>query len=398
MNLKKSLAAAFVLFVFTSCSSLDISNIGQALKPKDKHNVEEIINQKNDKVSDFNNFETIAPERTFISENEVAENLGYIKNNLREKKLRIDDEVKNSYRVYMGETLRFRLDRENSAKLLNPNPRASTKIAINNDYLSFMTIYRGNYNLALFDNGQKTRTVLVEVLPKNVLAESNIYDIIQNNFNKNNKILEDAITLYKTHYPNGQHYTRLNYYLLKYAENKNNVSMMKEGLNGLKNNLAAFSLNEQKDIIRLAIELRQDLQLPLSIYTNRDAELQELLKQYIMLKANKNTNDRLFLEQLSQDKQEDKQAETTADRLKEERKNINLKKDSKENNTLDALKKKLLMERNPEKKAKLYYDIGKNYLDSGNKTQAKKYLIVVVRQFANTKWARQSQELLKNIK
>lgn len=45
-----------------------------------------------------------------------------------------------------------------------------------------------------------------------------------------------------------------------------------------------------------------------------------------MLKANKNTNDRLFLEQLSQDKQEDKQAETTADRLKEERKNINLKK------------------------------------------------------------------------
>lgn len=140
------------------------------------------------------------------------------------------------------------------------------------------------------------------------------------------------------------------------------------------------------------------MQLPLSIYTNRDAELQELLKQYIMLKANKNTNDRLFLEQLSQDKQEDKQAETTADRLKEERKNINLKKDSKENNTLDALKKKLLMERNPEKKAKLYYDIGKNYLDSGNKTQAKKYLIVVVRQFANTKWARQSQELLKNIK
>lgn len=85
MNLKKSLAAAFVLFVFTSCSSLDISNIGQALKPKDKYNVEEIINQKNDKVSDFNNFETIAPERTFISENEVAENLGYIKNNLREK-------------------------------------------------------------------------------------------------------------------------------------------------------------------------------------------------------------------------------------------------------------------------------------------------------------------------
>lgn len=40
----------------------------------------------------------------------------------------------------------------------------------------------------------------IEVLPKNVLAESNIYDIIQNNFNKNNKILEDAITLYKTHY------------------------------------------------------------------------------------------------------------------------------------------------------------------------------------------------------
>lgn len=30
----------------------------------------------------------------------------------------------------------------------------------------------------------------------------------------------------------------------------------------------------KKDIIRLAIKLRQDLQLPLSIYTNRDAELQ----------------------------------------------------------------------------------------------------------------------------
>lgn len=60
----------------------------------------------------------------------------------------------------MGETLRFRLDRENSAKLLNPNPRASTKIAINNDYLSFMTIYRGNYNLFFFDNGQKLEQFL----------------------------------------------------------------------------------------------------------------------------------------------------------------------------------------------------------------------------------------------
>lgn len=410
---KKSVLTILSLIFLTSCSSLkeSVRDIGNFLNRE--------VNTKTDITDLFKDVEEkpeeLISESVSITDSEVGEHLSYIRNSVRENKIRTYTHESNKYSVYMGEYLNLMLDGENSAKVVDRNA-PSYKIDVKNNRLSFMSIYRGVFNVQLFSGNEYSKTIRIETVPRYSITESNILNVIERN-TKNDKILEDAITLYKLHYPKGRNYSHVNYILMKHGYDKRNTSsgrsLMLEGFEEVKNYMNHFDDDEIKNILSVASLVKRTIEIPYSKYSND--YLKEDIKKYILSRPKYEDNsvnekyDMAFLERYyknNEDSKEEIKALLTSyykrigDNSKlNELENVKTVDTSRyKKDDISTYKQMLSKETNFNNKAMLYYKIGREYAKNGNKIQARKYLTIVVQQFKNTQWEKESRKLLDSLK
>lgn len=413
-SIKKILIFCSALFL-GACTNLDFGLNKQSTGPVkeiktlndspygDENNSKKIENQKVEKeeVVKKQDFSSISKKTTNESINEY---LGEIKTNLKTERQSVQDEVKNSYIVYMGETLLIPLQNENSLKVTSVPRNAISKASISSKKINFRSIYKGNYVITTYLNNELARKISVLVESKYNFSENEIYDIIIKNSKENNKNLENSITLYKMLYPTGKYYKDVNYLLLKYGyENKNDM-VINEAFVAIRNNFTSFTDNEKIYILKLAKTLEKDIVIPSSMYNTTNHELKKALDDYIGNKTEPTLEDL-----------KEQAVEATAElktKLKDSMSNLvgglgsNSKKDgffekiiknvsSDPKQEINNLKKALSTEKSGDKKSEIYYNIASLYAKQGNKVEATKYLKLLKQEFPDSKWIKKVETLIK---
>lgn len=413
-SIKKILIFCSALFL-GACTNLDFGLNKQSTGPVkeiktlndspygDENNSKKIENQKIEKeeVVKKQDFSSISKKTTNESINEY---LGEIKTNLKTEVQSVQDEIKNNYIVYMGETLVIPLQNENSLKVTSVPRNAISKASISNKKINFRSIYKGNYVITTYLNNELARKISILVESKYNFSEKEIYDIIIKNSKENNKNLENSITLYKMLYPTGKYYKDVNYLLLKYGyENKNDM-VINEAFVAIRNNFTSYTDNEKIYILKLAKTLEKDIVIPSSMYNTTNHELKKALDDYIGNKTEPTLEDL-----------KEQAVEATAElktKLKDSMSNLvgglgsNSKKEgffekiiknvsSDPKQEINNLKKALSTEKSGDKKSEIYYNIANLYAKQGNKVEATKYLKLLKQEFPDSKWIKKVETLIK---
>lgn len=413
-SIKKTLIFCSALFL-GACTNLDFGLNKQSTGPVkeiktlndspygDENNSKKIENQKVEKeeVVKKQDFSSISKKTTNESINEY---LGEIKTNLKTERQSVQDEVKNSYIVYMGETLLIPLQNENSLKVTSVPRNAISKASISNKKINFRSIYKGNYVITTYLNNELARKISILVESKYNFSENEIYDIIIKNSKENNKNLENSITLYKMLYPTGKYYKDVNYLLLKYGyENKNDM-VINEAFVAIRNNFTSFTDNEKIYILKLAKTLEKDIVIPSSMYNTTNHELKKALDNYIGNKTEPTLEDlkeqaveaTVELKTKLKDSMSNLVGELGSNSKKDgffEKIIKNVSSDSKQE--INNLKKALSTEKSGDKKSEIYYNIASLYAKQGNKVEATKYLKLLKQEFPDSKWIKKVETLIK---
>ncbi|WP_022819491.1 tetratricopeptide repeat protein [Fusobacterium russii] len=418
MKSLKKLSILFSVIIFASCTSLKNNSLKgiRDILGLDNEGKENSVTERVENQNDF-----IQEEVVLTSEN-VEQYLNIVKDRLKKSEKRINTSMDDSYKVLVGEYLVTPVNSGNVAKVVSAPKNTNTRVKVEDGNLIFRTIYRGNYGLSIYEGNNLIRKINIAALTKFNFSESNIYDIIAENSQKNNKTLENAISLYKIYYPNGTNIRKVNYFLLNYAYKKEDKTMINEALDALKSDIANFNENDQITILRAAKLVNKDIFIPASLYRTANKELEKELATYIKDKNILDKKDVVFLEKTSAN-ENDSDRNTTLEKISSwyknngdvskakdlENKNSTSKTESlydiamKNMNTnpklaIDNFKKSLSTEKNASKRAEIYYNIANSYLKLGNKVEALKYLTLIKQEFVGSDWVKKSELLINTIK
>lgn len=414
----KKLSILFSVIIFASCTNLKNNSLKgiKDILGLDNEGKENTITERVENQNDF------IQEDVVLTNENVEKYLNIVKDRLKKSEKRISKSMDDNYKVLVGEYLITPISNGNAAKVVSAPKNTNTRVKVEDGNLIFRTIYRGNYGLSIYEGNNLIRKINIAALTKFNFSESNIYDIIAENSQKNNKILENAISLYKIYYPNGTYIRKVNYFLLNYAYKKENKTMINEALDSLKSDIANFNEEQQILILKAAKLLNKDIFIPASLYRTKNKELEKELATYIKDKNILDKKDVVFLEKTSVNENETERNSTLekvstwyknngdVSKAKDlEGKNSDAKTENlydiamKNMNTnpkiaIDNFKKSLAMEKNANKRAETYYNIANSYLKLGNKVEALKYLTLIKQEFVGSDWVKKSELLINTIK
>ena len=193
MKMLKKISVLFSVIIFVSCTNLKNNN-----SLKDIRDILGLDNGKNENIETENNESQndFIQEEVVLTNENVEKYLNIVKDRLKNSEKRINKSMDNNYNVLVGEYLVAPLNDGNSAKVVSAPKNTNTRVKIEDGNLIFRTIYRGNYGLSIYADNNLVRRINISALTKFNFSESNIYDIIAENSQKNNKTLENAISLY----------------------------------------------------------------------------------------------------------------------------------------------------------------------------------------------------------
>lgn len=414
----KKLSILFSIIIFASCTNLKNNSLKgiKDILGLDNEGKENTITERIENQNDF------IQEDVGLTNENIEKYLNIIKDRLKKSEKRIDNSINSNYKVLVGEYLVTPVENGNTVKVVSSPKNTNTRVKVENDNLVFRTIYRGNYGLSIYEGNNLVRKINIAALTKFNFSESNIYDIIAENSQKNNKTLENAISLYKIYYPNGAYIRKVNYFLLDYAYNKEDKSMINESLDALKSDIGNFNEEQQIIILKAAKLVNKDIFIPASLYRTKNKEVEKELATYLKDKNILDKKDVVFLEKTSVNENEsDRNA--TLEKISSWYKNngdVSKAKDLESKNSdsktenlydiamknintnpkiaIDNFKKSLAMEKNSNKRAETYYNIANSYLKLGNKVEALKYLTLIKQEFVGSDWVKKSELLINTIK
>lgn len=416
-NLRK-ISILFSIIIFTSCTNLKNNSLKDIrdILGLDNESKENVVTEKTLNKDDF-----IQEDIVLTNEN-IEKYLNIVKDRLKKSEKRINKSMENNYKVLVGEYLVTPISNGNVAKITSAPKNTNSKVKVEDGNLIFRTIYRGNYGLSIYEGNNLIRKINVAALTKFNFSESNIYDIIAENSQKNNKTLENAISLYKIYYPNGTYIRKVNYFLLDYAYKKEDKSMINEALDALKADISNFNEEQQLIILKAAKLVNKDIFIPASLYRTSNKELEKELAAYIKDKNILDKKDVVFLEKTSTN-ESDTDRNITLEKVSSWYKNngdVSKAKDLESKNSeskteslydiamknmnknpkiaIDNFKKSLAVEKNSNKRAEIYYNIANSYLKLGNKVEALKYLTLIKQEFVGSDWVKKSELLINTIK
>lgn len=417
MKVLQKLTMLSLLLLMTACTNVpntlfkDIEGI--LGKSNDENNAVKEISQYTVEDIDFKQ------ENIILNSENVGVYLEKIKARLKNSEKRIVAETLEMYKVLLGEYLVTPISDGNSVKLTNFPKNTNSRLRLENGSLIFRSIYTGNYTLSIYQNNNLIRKINVEALDKYKFSESNLYDIILENLEKNNKTLEDSITLYKINFPNGKYIKNVNYYLLKYGIKTENKSIINEALDVFKNDILSYTDEEKIEIIKAAKLLKKNIYIPSSLYNTEDTNLLKELGDYLKDKAVLDKKDVLLLEKISEtgvlnenlsvieriNSWYKRNGDISKVREIEEKKSQENKEtyfdiamknlDINPKIAIENFKKSLLKDKLISKKADTYYNIAASYLKLGNKVEAIKYISLLKQEFSGTDWVKRAEKLLK---
>lgn len=406
----KKIYIAIILSLFVGCTNLRENNIFNEISnmvgSNDKKvDIRELLAVEEDEKN-------VESEEKVLTSQNVEKYLTEIKDRLKKSEKRNFSKVKNYYQGLIGEQLILPLENENFAKLTTAPKNTLPKVSIKDNSLYFRSIYKGEYYISTYKGNTLERKIKIEILPKYSFTEKNIFDIILENSEKNNKILEDAITLYKIHYPEGKNYKKVNYYLLKYGYLNNDSGIMNEALESFKDNITNFSDEEQAYIINAASKLNKNLYIPANVYSTSNKNLIDALNGYLLKKDILDKKDALFMEKslkegfikdanqvknkLDSWYKNNGQVSNTSNIYTRINESINSFSDPRDK--ISALKKSLVNTKDKNKKLETYYDIANSYLKLGNKVEAFKYLNLIKQEATGGEVLRKAETLIKELK
>ncbi len=408
---KLSLTICAVLLV--GCTNLGsgdlLSKIGIGT-PQDNGPIREISTQKD---SEFKTNEdtkkqvkteekkTVVTEDRNVNSQNINEYLSEIKTNLKNSIKMNDSSVKNSYSVYLGETLVFPLDNENSIKVTSEPRNSNNKLVISDGKAEFRSIYKGEYVLSAYSNGTLSRKINVSVKPKYDFSEKDLYDVITQKSGN----LENSITLYKMLFPTGKNIKNVNYTLLKQGYETKNISLMKEALSTMKNDISSYSDDEKATILKAAKLAGTNIFVPSSLSGTENSALKAALEEYNGGSSSLKDEAKESLNNIN-DGVKDKLksflgGNSTASSNSNEgsyydkaMKLVN----SDPKSAIENFKKSLSTEKTQDKKPEIYYNIANAYAKLGNKVEVSKYLRLLKQEFPNNEWAKKAELLTKFIK
>ena len=408
---KLSLTICAVLLV--GCTNLGngdlLSKIGIGA-PQDNGPIREISTQKD---SEFKTNEdtkkqvkteekkTVVTEDRNVNSQNVNEYLSEIKTNLKNSIKMNDSSVKNSYSVYLGETLVFPLDNENSIKVTSEPRNSNNKLVISDGKAEFRSIYKGEYVLSAYSNGTLSRKINVSVKPKYDFSEKDLYDAITQKSGN----LENSITLYNMLFPTGKNIKNVNYTLLKQGYETKNISLMKEALSTMKNDISSYSDDEKATILKAAKLAGTNIFVPSSLSGTENSALKAALEEYNGGSSSLKDEAKESLNNIN-DGVKDKLksflgGNSTASSNSNEgsyydkaMKLVN----SDPKSAIENFKKSLSTEKTQDKKPEIYYNIANAYAKLGNKVEVSKYLRLLKQEFPNNEWAKKAELLTKFIK
>ena len=408
---KLSLTICAVLLV--GCTNLGsgdlLSKIGIGA-PQDNGPIREISTQKD---SEFKTNEdtkkqvktgekkTVVTEDRNVNSQNINKYLSEIKTNLKNSIKMNDSSVKNSYSVYLGETLVFPLDNENSIKVTSEPRNTNNKLVVSNGKAEFRSIYKGDYVLSAYSNGALSRKINVSVKPKYDFSEKDLYDTITQKSGN----LENSITLYKMLFPTGKNIKNVNYTLLKQGYETKNISLMKEALSTMKNDISSYSDDEKATILKAAKLARTNIFVPSSLSGTENSALKAALEEYNRGSSSLKDEAKESLNNIN-DGVKDKLksflgGNSTASSNSNEgsyydkaMKLVN----SDPKSAIENFKKSLSTEKTQDKKPEIYYNIANAYAKLGNKVEVSKYLRLLKQEFPNNEWAKKAELLTKFIK
>lgn len=416
-NLRK-ISILFSIIIFTSCTNLKNNSLKDIrdILGLDNESKENVVTEKTLNKDDF-----IQEDIVLTNEN-IEKYLNIVKDRLKKSEKRINKSMENNYKVLVGEYLVTPISNGNVAKITSAPKNTNSRVKVEDGNLIFRTIYRGNYGLSIYEGNNLIRKINVAALTKFNFSESNIYDIIAENSQKNNKTLENAISLYKIYYPNGTYIRKVNYFLLDYAYKKEDKSMINEALDALKADISNFNEEQQLIILKAAKLVNKDIFIPASLYRTSNKELEKELAAYIKDKNILDKKDVVFLEKTSTN-ESDTDRNITLEKVSSWYKNngdVSKAKDLESKNSeskteslydvamknmnknpkiaIDNFKKSLAVEKNSNKRAEIYYNIANSYLKLGNKVEALKYLTLIKQEFVGSDWVKKSELLINTIK
>lgn len=414
--MKKIIISALLASVFISCANLN--TVGTE---KSNDFIKDIFTENTSENTDVKTTEEVeSVDITLTSEN-VSEYLNEIKNSLKSSEKIVETEVKNNYDIYIGKYLIAPLDNETNVRLTS-SPRNSTpRLKVENGNFSFRTIYAGNYGLSVYNGASLTRRINIRAITKYNFSETNIYDIILENSEKNNKTLEDALTLYKMYYPTGANIKRVNYILLKYGYENDNSAITKEAIGVLKSDLNSFNDEEKALIIKAAMKVNSNIFISNSTFNTTNPELKNSLKEYVSKKEILDKKEVRFIENSIKSGEISPNSEiggkvdswyqnntnSTKDTENSTIKNVAATKQVKETfydkamktinsdpkASIDNFKKSLSRDNLGEKRSEVYYNIANSYLKLGNRVEAMKYITLLKQQYPNSDWMKKASLL-----
>lgn len=406
-NIKiKKISSLFLALLLTSCTSINTQRVFDRFDGifTDKNN-EEVVEINPDVT-----FDNKIVENKILTSDNVDIYLNIVKDRLRANQKVEGDEFQPSYKILVGEYLTLKTNGENTAKIATSPKNTNARVKIVNGKLYFRSIYKGNYAINLYQNNYLTKKINVVVTSKYNFSESNIYDIILENSAKNNKILKNAVTLYKIYYPNGKNHKNVSYELLKYGYTNKDNSIINEALEVLKSDINSFDDSQKNLILKAAALSKKRIFIPEKIYFTADKELQKTLADYIQTKDILDKKDKIFLERnfqsifnkISTEKQKDdakiNNSEDTSVKnnsfLGAIQKKLNLNK----KNDIKEPKKALIKEKSGNKKAEIYYNLMEKHVKSGDRIKALRYLSLIKQQDPNSEWAKKAEKLANEVK
>lgn len=401
--------------IFIGCTNLNTVEKSNEL-------IKDIFTENTSENTDIKTTEEVRPVDITLTSENVSEYLDEIKNSLRSSEKIEKTEIKNNYDIYIGKYLIAPLDNETNIRLTS-SPRNSTpRLKVENGNFSFRTIYAGNYGLSVYNGTSLTRRINIRAIAKYNFSESNIYDIILENSEKNNKTLEDALTIYKMYYPTGANIKRVNYILLKYGYETNNSAIIKEAIGVLKSDLNSFNDEEKALIIKAAMKVNSNIFIPNSTFNTTNTELKNSLKEYVSKKEILDKKEVRFIEnsiksgEISADSEisgkVDSWYQNNTNSVKDTEKATTIKNtaatkqvtetfydkamktiNSDPKASIDNFKKSLSRDNLGEKRSEVYYNIANSYLKLGNRVEAMKYITLLKQQYPNSDWMKKASLL-----
>lgn len=425
----KKLSVIIGALLLASCTSLNTNNFLKDLGiggSRDNGPIREIGKEEDTEAKDRPAEKVVEKSKTIAkdevkteskkaNEENISEYISEVKANLKSHAKREVAESSDSYKVFLGETLVFPVDKGSTLKVTSAPRNTESKVSVANTKGEFRSIYRGKYSLANYKDGTLNKKITVSVNSKYDFSEKDIYDIILRNSEKNNKDLEKAITAYKMLYPAGKNIKNVNYTLLKYGYETKNNGLIKEALASMKNDISSYNDAEKATILKAAKLSGVNINLPIGIGETTNPDLKSALDSFKTdLSEDKNKvtekieneidkvktsiEDKLPKSLTGASKTANTTNKTTASAGESYYDKAMKSLNSDPKSAIENFKKSLSNEKIQDKKPQIYYNIASSYAKLGNKVEVSKYLRLLKQEFPNSEWAKKAELITNFIK